>query len=196
MTQEIEIEFKNQVTKTNFDKLMNAFNIDPSELKTQINYYFDTADFQLKTLGCALRIREKDGKYILTLKQPNNIGLLETHQTIESDDAEKAFTSGPLPKGTVANQMLTSFQIDISLCHFLGSLTTNRAEIIYLGGTLVFDHSFYLDVEDYEIEYEVTDEQQGKADFQKLFTDYNIPIEHTNNKVKRFFIQKQKSTNS
>lgn len=193
MTQEIEIEFKNLVTKADFYKLINIFKVDPCEFKQQRNYYFDTADFQLKTHSCALRIREKHGKYTLTLKQPHKMGLLETHQTINSNEAEKAFQEGPLSKGTVANQLLTSFQIDITSCRFLGSLTTLRAEKSHAKGTLVFDHSVYLDVEDYEIEYEVTDEQNGKREFQKLFNEYNIPIQNTDNKIKRFFLRKQAS---
>lgn len=191
MTQEIEIEFKNLVTKADFNKLITIFKVDPSEFKPQYNYYFDTANFQLKIHNCALRIREKQGEYTLTLKQPNKIGLLETHQTIGRNEAKKAFQSGHLPKGTVANQLLTSFQIDISSCRFLGSLATHRAERPHAQGILVFDHSVYLDVEDYEIEYEVTDEQHGKREFQKLFSEYNIPIKHTDNKIKRFFLRKQ-----
>lgn len=191
MTQEIEIEFKNLVTKADFYQLINIFKVDPSEFKSQSNFYFDTADFQLKMYSCALRIREKQGGYTLTLKQPNKIGLLETHQTITRNEAEKAIKTGPLPKGIVANQLLTSFQINISSCRFLGSLVTQRAERSHARGTLVFDHSVYLDDEDYEIEYEVTDEQHGKREFQKLFNDYNIPIRHTDNKIKRFFLRKQ-----
>lgn len=191
MTQEVEIEFKNLVTKADFYKLINIFKVDSSEFKSQRNYYFDTADFQLKAHNCALRIREKHGVYTLTLKQPNKIGLLETHQTIDRNEAQKAFQGGPLPKGTVANQLSTSFLIDITPCRFLGSLTTQRAERSHYGGTLVFDHSVYLNAEDYEIEYEVTDERQGKSEFQRLFSEYNIPIIHTDNKIKRFFLRKQ-----
>ncbi|WNF35731.1 CYTH domain-containing protein [Bacillaceae bacterium IKA-2] len=191
MTQEIEIEFKNLVTKVDFYKLINIFKVDASEFESQKNYYFDTADFQLKMHNCALRIREKNSQYTLTLKQPNKIGLLETHQTIDRNQAEKAFQGCPLPKGTVANQLLTSFQIDITPCRLLGSLATSRAEKPYSGGILVFDHSIYLDVEDYEIEYEVTEEHQGKSEFERLFSENNIPIVHTDNKIKRFFLRKQ-----
>ena len=44
----------------------------------------------------------------------------------------------------------------------MGSLTTERAETLFEGGTLVFDHSFYYNHDDYEIEFEVQDEEQAK----------------------------------
>lgn len=193
MTQEIEIEFKNIVTEADFKKLLAAFSIDNSQFQRQINYYFDTDDFQLKNHHSALRIREKNKKFTLTLKQPNNIGLLETHQQLTKAEAKTVLEDGRLPKGTVASQMEKSLQIDITECLYLGALQTERAEISYLGGTLVFDRSFYLGKEDFEIEYEVSDERQGQSIFKQLLLQYNIPIKKTDNKIKRFFSRKNQN---
>ncbi|OIJ10120.1 CYTH domain-containing protein [Anaerobacillus arseniciselenatis] len=190
MTQEIEIEFKNIVTKNDFEKLLAAFTIEASQFKKQVNHYFDTTDFQLKNHQCALRIREKNQKYTMTLKQPNQVGLLETHQLLTKNEADIALTGGKLPEGALADHLFKCFKIDIKECLFLGSLITKRVEIPYHGGTLVFDHSFYLDEEDFEIEYEVTDEPKGKKIFDELFSKYHIPIVKTENKIKRFFSKK------
>ncbi|MCY7706811.1 CYTH domain-containing protein, partial [Bacillus safensis] len=38
--------------------------------------------FDIKSQLAALRMREKNGQWVLTLKEPHEIGLLETHQTI------------------------------------------------------------------------------------------------------------------
>jgi uncharacterized protein YjbK len=191
MSQEIEIEFKNIVTKENFIFLCEQFFIEKKAFQQQVNHYFDTEEFLLKELGSALRIREKSGIFTLTLKQPNDIGLLETHQTISREEAEIAFQGGHLPKGTIANQLYKSFHFDLTTCLYLGSLTTNRAEISYLEGTLVFDHSFYFNEEDFEIEYEVKDEKQGKEIFENIFLHYKIPLRETDNKIKRFFLKKR-----
>lgn len=56
-----------------------------------------------------------------------------------------------------------------------------------LNGLLVFDISSYLNVTDYEIEYEVTDYHQGKKNFQLLMNQLNIPIRKTDNKIVRFY---------
>ncbi len=190
MSQEIEIEFKNLVTKTDFEWLCEKFSIDQSCFVSQVNHYFDTNDFLLKSHESALRIRERNKEFTLTLKQPHNIGLLETHQKLTNVEAEAAFTSR-LPKGIIADQLSRSFDIDIRKLKYLGSLTTNRAQLPYCQGTLVFDHSFYLDVEDFEIEYEVIDAEIGKDIFEKLFKENKILVQNTDNKIKRFFLRKQ-----
>ena len=46
MTQEIEIEFKNIVTKEEFDTLCKSFSIEA--FTKQVNHYFETPDFSLK----------------------------------------------------------------------------------------------------------------------------------------------------
>jgi uncharacterized protein YjbK len=192
VNQEIEIEFKNIVTEAEFSLLCEKFSIEKAAFQKQINHYFDTDDFRLKKHGSALRIREKNNTFTLTLKQPNEVGLLETHQNLTKDEAEGALNFGKLPLGSIASQLENSFQIDLSKCLYLGSLKTNRAEIPYLGGTLVFDHSFYFDVDDFEIEYEVKDEKKGKEVFENIFSKYKIPLRKTDNKIKRFFLMKQK----
>ncbi|RKJ60851.1 CYTH domain-containing protein, partial [Butyricicoccus sp. 1XD8-22] len=58
MTQEIEIEFKNLLTKEQYEMLLKEFKIDDSKIIRQTNHYFDTPEWHLKTLHAGLRIRE------------------------------------------------------------------------------------------------------------------------------------------
>ncbi len=188
MTQEIEIEFKNMVTEEEFETLCKAFSI--TVFMKQVNHYFETPDFSLKEAGSALRIRHKGETYTLTLKQPAEVGLLETHQVVTENEAKMMMATNTIIQGAVADQ-LHKLQIPVSALTYMGSLTTERAETLFEGGTLVFDHSFYYNHDDYEIEFEVQDEETGKASFIHLLTQHDIPVRHTNNKVKRFFLAKQ-----
>ncbi|QUG83051.1 CYTH domain-containing protein [Bacillus nitratireducens] len=188
MTQEIEIEFKNMVTEEEFHRLCTSFSIE--EFTKQVNHYFETPQFSLKNTDSALRIRHKDGTYTFTLKQPAEIGLLETHQSITEKEAKLMMETNVIIQGIVMDQ-LQKLQIPVSSLTYMGSLTTERAETLFEGGTLVFDHSFYYNHDDYEIEYEVQDEEAGKAAFMSLLKQHNVPVRHTNNKVKRFFLAKQ-----
>ncbi|MDA1885576.1 MULTISPECIES: CYTH domain-containing protein [unclassified Bacillus cereus group] len=188
MTQEIEIEFKNIVTEEEFHALCKSFSIEV--FTKQVNHYFETPNFSLKEAGSALRIRHKGETYTLTLKQPAEVGLLETHQVITADEARLMMETNTIIQGAVVDQLHT-LQIPVSTLTYMGSLTTERAETLFEGGTLVFDHSFYYNHDDYEIEFEVQDEETGKAAFIHLLKQHNIPIRHTNNKVKRFFLAKQ-----
>ncbi|KEK24805.1 CYTH domain-containing protein [Bacillus gaemokensis] len=189
MTQEIEIEFKNMVTEKEFQALCNVFSIQ--SFVKQVNHYFETSQFSLKTAGSALRIRHKAGTYTLTLKQPATIGLLETHQSLTEKEALFMMETNQIIPGAVAKQ-LDELQIPVSNLAYMGSLTTERAETPFEGGILVFDHSFYYNHNDYELEYEVQDEPAGKAAFTKLLNQHHIPVRHTQNKVQRFFLAKQK----
>jgi uncharacterized protein YjbK len=189
MKQEIEIEFKNLLTKEEFETLANTFRI-PS-FTTQVNHYFETPSLSLKEKGAALRIRVKNGAHTLTLKQPAEVGLLETHQALTKEEAEKMIETGTVIQGGVA-KMLDSLGIPVQEIQYLGQLTTERAEIQYQGGTLVLDHSMYFNVHDYELEYEVKEEQEGKQKFLELLQAYHIPVRHTENKIQRFFLEKQK----
>ncbi|MEH7459425.1 CYTH domain-containing protein [Bacillus sp. JJ1127] len=188
MTQEIEIEFKNMVTQEEFQTLCKAFSIQ--SFTKQVNHYFETPHFSLKEAGSALRIRHKNGAYTLTLKQPAETGLLETHQTLTEQEAHLMMETAQIITGPVAKE-LHELQIPVSTLAYMGSLTTERAEIPFKGGTLVFDHSFYYNHDDYELEYEVQDEPTGKAAFLHLLNQYHIPVRHTKNKVQRFFLAKQ-----
>ena len=189
MSQNIEIEFKNMLTKEEFQLLTIQFEIDPEQFKKQINHYFDTNSFTLKEKGSALRIREKGSSFEMTLKQPAQQGLLETNQTLTADQAEEALSTGRLPEGEVKDAV-EGLIIDTASLQYFGSLTTIRAEIEYKEGLLVLDHSYYLNTEDYELEYEVTNESEGYEVFSKLLEELKIPLRSTDNKIKRFYSKK------
>lgn len=189
MKQEIEIEFKNLVNKNEFKKLLAYFQLTDRDFIIQENHYFDTNDFQLKSAGAALRIRNKNGKFVLTLKQPHEHGLLETHIDLTESEAQELMTETKnFP--TEMTAALQRLGISSSRLAYFGTLKTYRAEIEYKSGLLVFDHSFYLDTDDVEIEYEVQDETQGLLAFESLLQDFSIPKRNTANKIKRFYDRK------
>ncbi|TDL80629.1 CYTH domain-containing protein [Peribacillus frigoritolerans] len=186
MTQEIEIEYKNLLTKEEFSRLADFFHIADHDFKHQDNHYFDTPEFHLKERGAALRIRFKNGRYVLTLKEPAPVGLLETHQEITAEQASELISSASsLPKGKVLEQ-IHSLGIHSGNISFFGTLSTNRAEKTYKNGLIVLDHSRYINKEDYEIEYEVLDAEEGLLAFRELLASQQVPLRKTPNKIKRF----------
>jgi uncharacterized protein YjbK len=191
MNQEIEIEFKNLVTKEEFNCLLKEFSISNHQFILQQNHYFDTASFSLKDNKAALRIRLKNNSYTLTLKQTISEGMLETHQSLTHEEAKAILDGSFILHGDIFD-IITGLQIEPNEIKYLGTLETNRAEIKYLSGILVFDHSHYLNKDDYEIEYEAENYKQGKQDFYNMLKKYHIPIRETENKIRRFFNKKQK----
>jgi uncharacterized protein YjbK len=195
MAQEIEIEFKNLVTEEEFTRLISYFHVREDDFISQDNHYFDTPDYQLKDKQSALRIRVKNGTYTLTLKTPLDEDLLETNQPLSKNQSDSLLHEGIFPEGEVRD-VLESLSISHdSLKHF-GTLSTSRAEIDYRNGLLVFDKSSYLQKEDYELEYEVKKRKQGKVIFLDLLEEHHIPLRKTENKIKRFYLEKLKQDRS
>ncbi|WHY78994.1 CYTH domain-containing protein [Neobacillus sp. WH10] len=189
MSQNIEIEFKNMLTKKEYERFLVEFSIDKKQIFSQENHYFDTPDFALKSIGVALRIRKKGGAYEMTLKQPATVGLLETNQILCAEEASSAFKVERLPDGLV-QQLIEEIGIPFSKLKYFGSLRTNRVEIKYKNGLLVLDHSSYLTIEDYELELEVDNYQEGLKTFKELLSKFMIPERKTENKIRRFYNQK------
>lgn len=186
MSQEIEIEYKNILSAEEFENLRRSFSIREENFTLQHNHYFDTADFMLKEKGCALRIREKLGKFTFTLKQPHENGHLETHQLITSIEYEMIMSQSHFPEGEVTEVIRTIGISPNQLVHF-GTLATNRAEKNFQNGVLVLDHSFYFGFQDYELEYECNEKNKGKEIFYELLDKFQIPRRKTENKIKRMF---------
>ncbi|MFS8631375.1 MAG: CYTH domain-containing protein, partial [Bacillales bacterium] len=145
----------------------------------------------LKSRGSALRVREKDGKFELTLKEPAGEGLLETTQILNKKEKETMLIGGTLPEGPVKEQLIKQ-QFPLEKLSCFGTLATERAEKPYRGGTVVLDYSSYLNKHDYEIEFETKDGKTGQKIFQELLQAENIPIRKTANKIRRFYEEKMR----
>ncbi|OCA87353.1 CYTH domain-containing protein [Pseudobacillus wudalianchiensis] len=189
MSQELEIEFKNMVSETDFKRLVDAFHLQVEDFQIQHNHYFDTENFLLKQAGCALRIREKNRTFELTLKEPAADGLLETNQEISQAEAKALLTSNAFPDGPV-KKAISYVITDLAELKPFGTLSTKRAEVDYKGGLLVFDHSLYLGREDYEIEYEAVERKSGEEIFKDFLKSYQLPLKQADNKVRRFYNEK------
>lgn len=189
MSQNIEIEFKNLLTKKEYLQLKSHFDIKDEDLFKQENHYFDTSDFLLKENKAALRIRKKQELYELTLKQPHKDGLLETNKILTIQESKAIFETGVIKDKQIIN-LLAQMNIPSHNIQYFGSLTTIRAEKEIGNGLLVLDHSFYLNEEDFELEYEVTNRQKGQVDFEQILQKFQIPKRQTKNKVQRFYDKK------
>ncbi|WP_078430358.1 CYTH domain-containing protein [Alkalihalobacterium alkalinitrilicum] len=191
MGREIEIEAKNLLTKEELERLQHYFSLSDSEFISQTNHYFDTTDFALKEKKAALRIREKNNKYIMTLKQPNEVGLLETNQLVSTEEANLMLETGTIPNGDVKSD-IEALKVPPAKFTYLGSLKTSRAEVQYNQQLIVLDISHYLNIVDYELEVEGTNVDTVQEEFNRILKQHNIPKRPTKNKILRFFERKQR----
>ncbi|MBC1377157.1 CYTH domain-containing protein [Listeria innocua] len=194
MVKELEIEFRNLLTKDEYDRLIEDFRIKEDDFFEQTNFYLDTADFGLKERNSALRIRKLETQYQLTLKTPEARGLMETTQILAADQATAITDGANIPVGPVRDT-LKEIGINHEDLQVFGSLKTIRAEKDYKKGLLVFDKNFYGSISDFDLEYEVSDYDKGKEIFDKLLKEYQITNHPAENKVARFYNHVYKNNN-
>jgi uncharacterized protein YjbK len=174
MSNAIEIEAKALVTAKDYAKLVKKFQGNRSY--TQTNYYIDNNEGVLRKEGVALRIREKEGLYEMTLKTPLSEGLLEKTCAWSKATFDSFMKKGIFPEGDI-NRFLTMLDIDVKSLKVLASLTTKRIDVDYQGGKLSLDENHYSDKTDYEIELEYNNMADAIKIMQDLFALEKIPFE-------------------
>ncbi|WP_347300148.1 CYTH domain-containing protein [Dolosigranulum savutiense] len=190
MSQEIEIEYKNLLTKTEFDRIITQFQLNHENPFTQTNYYFDTTDFQLKAHHSALRIRTRPDQphAEMTLKTPKEGQLLETTTQLTLEQAQSFLYRKIIEPTTEIAQQLQKIGLEqkqIKPLTLFAELTTTRREKQLPQGTIVLDHSWYGTQEDFELEVESTTAADGQALFQAILQQCKIPHRKTPHKIKR-----------
>lgn len=145
MEKNIEIEYKTLVNINKFNRFLSDSPI--TEEIYQINYYYDTTDFQLYHAGATLRIRQIGSRYYFTLKERTRSHSVEHEQ--EVDDNSLDFLSNP-----DVIKLLEKFNLTSEI-NLVGELATLRKIYHDQYGEWCFDHNFYNGIEDFEIEYEL-----------------------------------------
>ena len=183
-----EIEFKQLLTQSQYQSIYKTYFQDVGTF-SQTNYYIDTPQFDLKANQSALRIRVKDDYNEMTLKIPAEVGLMEYNfETRVVPELNKSITTQMLPAEIIKKKKKMDF--DLNQLVILGALTTERLEKEVNGNLLVLDKSRYLAFEDFELEFEVDDYDEGFKQFKNILEQFNMQHEIPDNKVQRFFKRK------
>src|SRR5690625_2654192 len=140
MKQEIEIEYKNLLTKSEYKRLLRLYPFQKA-IK-QHNYYFETAQLQLQKQKSALRIRKKNNEYVLTLKQPHYGQLLETHVEITEDETEQCLI-GNFFEHKQFNEQLAKLGVDVQQLNYIVKIVTYRRIYEKLEIFLLLDLCFF-----------------------------------------------------
>ncbi len=144
----LEIEFKSELSKQDYEKLVSKFS--SGNIYSQTNYYIDTKNLEINKNKCGLRIREKNGVFEMTLKVPQKEGKLEINQQI-TDKLVKDFI---LPEGEIQEYLVNNLDIKTESLKILGTLKTYRLDLMFKTSLISIDKSIYNGITDYEIEAE------------------------------------------
>lgn len=186
-TEEVEKEFKNLLTKAQYENLLQHFPFEPPFI--QANYYFDTQNGTLHQQNWGLRIRIFKEKAEETLKTPTQKQgmrtLLETTEPLSVSKATQLVEKDQiLAKGKISDELHTInvSQKDLSI---VGKSKTVRQLCHIDAGLLTLDKTTFSAHTDYELELEVQNTCQGQEFFLQLLQAFKIDILPVTNKVQR-----------
>jgi len=182
MQKSADVEFKSLLTETEYNKLLDFFVNVKSDFQT--NHYFDTRRFSLKALNASLRVRQRES-YELTFKRKKGYSTEFKSIAITEEEFKQFKETGVIPQEAFANDMANLIK-DQKLVNFL-SLSTLRYYVPYGNGILNIDKSEYVGITDYEIEYTSRNYHQGKADFIKIISEFEIQYKKSDKKIKRAY---------
>jgi len=182
MNTNLEIEYKTLITKQEFDQLLVFFN--QYKLINQTNYYYQSTNSLNKKV--AARIRQIDQTFELTFKIKQDKGKLEVNFNVPSNSIEHFYRSD-------VQAFLKSHGYNRQWV-FIGELHTTRHLIVEEYGELCIDHNVYMDVEDYELEYEVRNDYDELAysRFIQILDQFSIKNIKAKAKFHRFILNKFK----
>ena len=187
MPYNLEIEFKNLLSKETFYKLCTMFKVKTADFVLQKNTYFDYDEVLADQL-MSLRLRERQGKTYITLKQK---AVQSQHAHIEITDIyeytvdDLLNTPGNVLPKAILNHLAME-QITLEKLELIGKIDTLRKKLDYQKGTLCLDYNrFDGQEEDYEIEYEYTSINDGETIFDNFLLQHNIPRKPAKNKIGR-----------
>ena len=173
MSSNIEIEAKVLLLKDEYNAIIEKLNLQKYRKIKQTNHYIDTPDRYLKKNGIALRIREKDEEFELTLKTPLSEGLLEKNENISWRDFENLSERQIFPDGNI-RKFLLILGVKVSDLKVLTSLCTERIHVEFEGFGLALDKNIYSNIVDYELEVESSSMERAQEEIEKILSSCGI----------------------
>lgn len=181
---EIEIEFKNLLSKDQYDALYEKYDLSNSEEIINKNFYYDDADESFKKIGAALRIRYTNKKIEMTLKIKGENQNVEINVPLDERYPKEPTVLPILPNEIIAE--LERMNVKIKTPMLIQKIETLRHEVALEDGLLVLDKTTFInDIVDYELEFETKDYEAGLAAFEKLLKENNIDKNPAKPKIAR-----------
>lgn len=163
-----ERELKILLTEEQYNQIKHSY--DWNETRTQINTYYDTRDAALRSQMAGLRIRQTQGKNILTLKLPaDEITKYEYEREIGTSDIHKLSTE--------ERKMIDDhIHIHEELIPTMKTVT-ERSIKEFPHAELCLDKTEFDGVTDYELEYEYLDSHDGIKVFNEILQPLGLTFE-------------------
>lgn len=185
---EIEKEYKNLLTKAQYEAIADDYQSVFKKDVTQTNSYYDYEGL-LQQHKMALRIRIVEGKETgeITLKIPqSSLEVLEYTEVLPVDILNAYNHDKQFALPTSLQETLENKGITLQTVNQTALLTTHRLEgALSENEWLVLDESHYNGKVDYEMEMEVRSLELGEPVFLGILEKYKIERRQAESKIKR-----------
>lgn len=163
----IEQESKKIISYKEYDRINRLVKWEKEYM--QINYYFDTEDFQLAYNGITCRVRDKNSSLYFQIKYPDSSDNCSARVREENEYKIDCITE-TIPYDIYIKLHIEKYVSNYNDIKLRGSMITYRKECdIGSGAVLFLDKNIYLDKLDYEIELEYgVDSTSMLFDFLKI----------------------------
>lgn len=179
MSHNVEREFKTVIPKAQYENIISFYSLEDN-IFLQTNHYFDTKDLKLSKQDIVVRIRQKgDRFYKVTIKKQHPNEAFESHFLLNKDQALDMIKNGFNTRAFIPD---VDFEVS-----YVTSIDNYRASMPYLNGTMYIDRCAYCGTDDFEIEYEVSDEVEGFQNFMKFLDMFGVEFKKTRRKSDRAF---------
>jgi uncharacterized protein YjbK len=183
MSTNIEIEAKILVNEKEFNLLKSVLKIEEKLRVIQTNHYIDDPIGSLRKYGFALRIRELNQTFTLTLKSPMAEGTLEKNQSLSEQAYLNYKSKKVFPLGLIKD-FLDMFGFDTTKLQIITQLTTERYETTFEGRHVCLDKNSYHGLIDFEVESEESSLKHAAETLMLLCEKANI--EYKANHVSKY----------
>ncbi len=180
--EEIEIEFKNKLTREEYEELKRMF--DYREV-VQKSIYLDTSDISLLRNKIALRIRSTNELNKLTIKHQFDNYIKEISDVISDDEVKQIIISGII-HSEIISDYLSKYDLVNKGYQITATFETKRSYAILEDCKIFLDQTTFENNEvDYELEIEYDDYEKGLVNFHQFLTEHGISSSKTEHKISR-----------
>lgn len=192
----VEQEYKGLITEADYFRLLGKYS---PPIAGQVNYYFDTPDFDLHKKGFTLRLREKSGEWELTLKTGDGIvdeSIKNNNTAVKNEYTQKLTQKPNLHRVIFLTNILHNCGAEeffktvlkgvrVEMLRSIGCLVTNRSKIEVGKKFVELDKNYYLNFTDYEIEFEYNDGRELSV-LRTFLEENQITVLQSGGKYTRF----------
>ena len=175
MNEHLEIEYKILLTEEIYEKIVSDYKSAITSIYSQTNFYFTHP--LLSKHKMMLRIREKGIHYELTLKRPYQGHNIETNVALTKQEKDDFINHLDMHNEII--EILSQYGINYQDLKQEYSLTTVRTDIQLKEGVLSLDKNTYTNqMVDYELEFEVNNQETGYQKFLDIIKPYHLNYSH------------------